>query len=314
MHTIQQLTPDLHEKWNEFVICSPQGGLFQTIDWNMMLCETEAQAVNYLPLVCVEDNEILGGILVRYRISSGKKIADLPVFGYSGPAFSTRLYNPERRHTYKIYSVFSELLQALTEQLDDIVLENQPEIWDARAYKFQAWRIHVSFTHIWSPSNSHDAWNGISPEFQGLIKTASQRLSFESTVERNDIQNFLELASSSISEFSCDVMRKRIEWMINRDYCRLYQASDKSGEIVGMALVILSRENQTAYLWDVVSSSAEYENMILPYIYFQSYSALADQFCRLDLGRSRNHLLNEIKDNLGCELTPVFRTRYQAQK
>jgi hypothetical protein len=314
MRTIQQLTPDLHKKWNEFVICSPQAGLFQTIDWITMLCETEEQDVNYLPLVCMEDNEILGGILVRYRMSSGKKLADLPAFGYNGPAFSPKLYNPERRHTYKIYSVFSELLQALIEQFDYIVLENQPEIWDARAYKFQAWRIEVSFVHVWCPPNPHEAWNGISPEFQQLIQTTGQYLSFKTTTEMKDISRFLELASPSIGEYSCNVMSKRIEWMISRDCCRLFLASDKSSEILGMSLAILSHENQTAYLWDVVASKADDEKIILPYLYFQSYSALADQFCRLDLGKSKNQLLNEIKDNLGCELTPVFRTRIQVQK
>jgi len=314
MRVIQKLTPDLYEKWHKFVICSPQAGLFQTVDWIAMLGETEAQEAHCLPLVCLEDSEILGGIMVRYRNLSGKKNADLPAFGYSGPAFSPGLYNPERRHTHKIYAVLSDLLKALTEQVDYIVLDNQPEIWDARAYKFQSWRIDVSFVHIWSAAGPQEIWKRISPELQQLIQAAGQHLSFRSTLEPIDIQKFSELASSSTGDLSCDVLRQRIEWMVSKDCSRLYLVSDKTGETWGMALVILSRENQTAYLWDVVSFKPEQESTILPYIYFQSYSALSDEFCRLDLGKSRSHLVNEIKDNLGCELTPVFRTRYQVEK
>jgi hypothetical protein len=311
MHVIQQLTPDFHEKWNDFVIRSPQGGLFQTTTWVEMLCETDDQDVISLPLACLEGNDILGGMIVRYRISSGKKVADLPAFGYNGPAFSPKLHDPERRHTYKTYTIFSELLKALAEELDYVVFENQPEIWDARAYKYQSWRIGLGYTHLWQASDPGVIWNGICPDFQKLIRTSDESFDFKISEEKDDIQKFVELYSLAHKEIPTGVMRKRIEWMFQRDNGRLHIASDKFGETVGMVLVILSRENQTAYLWDTVCNETERESEVLPYLFFQSHSALTDQFRCIDLGKSSKHAFSEMKDKLGCELTPLFIARYQ---
>ena len=314
MHDIQRLPPELYEKWDEFILRSPQAGLFQTTGWAEMLCETDEQDVGYFPLVCMDGNDILGGIIIRYRVSSGKKIADLPPFFYGGPAFSPKFYNPERRHTFKTYTIFSDLLKVLEEQFEQVVLENQPEIWDARAYKYQSWRVGVGYTHIWRKPDSADLWNGICPEMQELLQAANVSFDFKVTGDEKNIAKFEELFSRTHKEIPTRVLRRRIEWLLSRDRARLFMASDQSGEIAGLALVILSNENQTAYVWDSVSCKIERENLVIPYLYYQSYLALGSQFGSMDLGKSGRHLLSEMKDKLGCELTPLFITKYQRSK
>jgi hypothetical protein len=49
MNVVRQLTPDEYETWNELVLRSPEGSLFQTIAWNQMLCETDPQMEGFFP-------------------------------------------------------------------------------------------------------------------------------------------------------------------------------------------------------------------------------------------------------------------------
>jgi hypothetical protein len=319
MHVVRQISKDETSDWDKFVAQSPQAGLFQTLAWAQMLCDTDVQEQNLLPLVCVDENKIQGGMIVRYRTVSGKMLADLPAFGYNGPALAESLHPLDRAHTYSSYTVYVELLKSLTEKMDSIVLVNQPEIWDTRAFKFQSWHISAAYTHLWHCPDLEELWKRIHPDTQKSIQSVQSSLTVKTVEGDVSINKFIELSEQKkipfgVTKIPASALRKRIQWMQDRDVCRLYAATDGGGNSVGMALAVLSRENRTSYLWDVVGVNPKHETQILPCFYFKIYAALAEQFCKMDLGPSNCRHIGEIKDQLGCQLTPIFNTKYQAKR
>lgn len=319
MPLVRQLNADEYQAWDKFVTDSPQAGLFQTIKWAQFLCETDEQGLMFLPLASIEDDKFSGGIVVCYRKGHGSTIVDPPLFGYNGPALAPALDRPDRDHTYSVYSVLAGLLNGLEEKIESITLVNQPEIWDTRAFMFQSWHTDTAYTHIWHCPDRDEAWKQIQPDIQKSIRASQNSLTFKAVDDEIHIQKFIELIVqqrpiTGMQKIQPAVFHKRIKRMQAEDNGRLYTLTDSSGRDIGMALIILSRENQTAYLWDAVCAEPEREADLLPYLYHQIYSSLADRFSRLDLGQSRQYAIGEIKDQLGCELTPIFITTRQMQK
>src|SRR5512145_2801875 len=118
MNTVRQLTQEEYEKWDEFVARSPQGSLFQTIGWNQMMCETDSQLEGFLSLVSFDEKGVMqAGIIICYRRISGKKVVDLPMFGYVSPILAAELDYADRQHTYRNYSILAELVKRLLEEV-----------------------------------------------------------------------------------------------------------------------------------------------------------------------------------------------------
>jgi hypothetical protein len=304
MNIVRQLTPDEYETWNEFVRRSPEGSLFQTIAWNQMLCETDPHLGGFLPLVSLDDKGIQAGIIVCYRNSSGKKISDLPLFGYVSPILSSALNYADRQHTYGNYLILTDLLKKLKEEIEYVRLENSPEIWDIRSYSFQSWNIETTYTHILKQTDLTEAWKRIDPEVQKAIDSAEQKFTFREDEKYEYLQRFVKLSGGG------EVLQKRIDWLRSRGLCRLYVVADRTATMLGMTLTILSRENSTVYLWGSMCDGSKLENEVFPYLFWKSYEELADEFPCMDLGGSGKFSVGLIKDKLGCEPTPRFITTH----
>lgn len=304
MNIIRQLDPDEYETWNRFVASSPQGSLFHTIEWNQMMRETDPQMGGVLPLVSLGDKGIQAGIIVCYHGLSEKRMVDPPMFGYTSPILAPDSNYADRQHTYRNYSILADLLKKLMSEVDHVRLANSPDIWDTRPYTFQSWEVETAYTHIWERTSLIEAWNGIDLELQKNLHTAEQKFVFEAGTEEH-FQQFIKLAGGR------DVLQKRIDWLRKRDLCRLFLVNDQQRSKSGMTLAILSRENRTAYLWGSTCNDMNSGNEILPYLFWKSYEALAEEFPRMDLGESGKSNVGLMKDKLGCEPVPRFITTYQ---
>lgn len=303
MNIVRQLTSDEYEKWDEFVARSPEGGVFQTIAWNQMICDTSPQPAGFLPLVSLDEKGFQAGILVCYSTKSGRKISDFPLFGYVSPVLSPELNYADRHHTYKNYTILAELLKQLVQEIKYIRMENGPEIWDIRPHEFQDWGIETTYTHIWE-GGAAGAWEKIDQEIKKTIETAGQNFTFKEDEEWKNIERFLKGAGAGV------ITRERVEWLRKRGAGRLYLVTDQKGTVSGMTLAILSRENQTAYLWGSKCNELKMEKEVLPYLYWKSYETLANDFPRMDLGGSERYEIGLVKDKLGSEPVPRFVTTF----
>jgi hypothetical protein len=215
-----------------------------------------------------------------------------------------REFRRELLHTYGNYLILTDLLKKLEQEIEYARLENSPEIWDIRSYKFQSWNIETTYTHILKQTDLTEAWKRIDPEVQKAIDSAEQKFTFREDKKYEYLQRFVKLSGGG------EVLQKRIDWLRSRGLCRLYVVTDGMDMKVGMTLAILSRENRTAYLWGSVCDDPKLENEILPYLFWKSYGVLAEEFPRMDLGGSDKYSVGLIKDKLGCEPTPRFITTH----
>jgi len=268
-----------------------------------MMCETDAQLEGLLPLVSFDEKGgMQAGIIVCYRTISGKKVVDLPMFGYVSPVPAVELDYADRQHTYRNYSILAELVRKLLEEVDRVRLKNAPEIWDIRPYTFQSWEIETMYTHIWKQTDMAEAWKLVDPEMQKVLDAAGRRYEFEVTVEEEDIEQYLQMIGGG------EVLRRRLSWLRERDLCRLCVVKDQQGKKSGMTLAIISRENGTVYLWGSKCNDVNLEREILSYLFWKSCEVLGKEFPCMDLGMSDKYSIGLIKDKLGSEPTPQFIT------
>ena len=311
MSSVRELTLDQYLLWDQFVAQSPQGGLFHTIRWNQMLCETGPGHERFLPLACWDKNEIQAGVIIPYRFSNGKKVADLPTFGYIEPLFGDELNCADCCRTYPRYAVMTELLQAVVENLDFVRIENSPEIWDIRPYTFESWKGETAYTHLWHVLDKDAAWKRMDSQIREVI--LSNQNEFLYREDQNDawIERFVNYNKQ---KFSSRVLSKRIAWMQCNGVCRLHLLLDRSGKELAMTLSILSSENQTAYLWGTVCSEPCLKTTALPVLSWHTYLSLKEEFQRIDMGGSENCRIGLLKDKLGCQPVPRFVMSYQHRR
>jgi hypothetical protein len=317
MYNIRAIATDEYAAWDKLVAVSPQAGLFQTTAWNQMLCETESQGQTWLPLVCEQKGNFLSGLNLRFTTSKTKKQADLPTFGYNGPFFKPQLEYEEKYQTISVYNMLKELLLGVNEQVERAVIQNQPEIWDIRPYKFSGWQIETSYTHLWHCGNPDNAWEKIDAELQKQISAITKAISIKTETTAAKIRQFSLSASKKTQAFGgdpsihADTLEKRIRWMLQRDLCQFQTLNDQYGKEIAAALLVLSRENHTVYFWNVICADKKTESDLLPFLWWQNCLGLPAGFERIELGSSSSVTISQLKDQMGSALTPRFVARYK---
>jgi len=94
--------------------------------------------------------------------------------------------------------------------------------------------------------------------------------------------------------------------MRQRDGCRLYTARTAAGDLAAGVVVLLSREDATAYLWRQGSSPDLVQAGGIPALYWHAASDLAAEFPNVNFGGSPQASLSQFKDYLGAEAVPHF--------
>ena len=308
MPCVRELASDQYVLWDQFVARSPQGGLFHTVKWNQMLCETGPGREGFLPLAYWNKDEIQAGVIVPYRYSNGKKVADLPAFGYVEPVFGDEFNCADCCRTYPRYAVMAELLRVLVENLDSVRMENSPEIWDVRPYVFEAWKSKTVYTHLWHALNDEKAWKRIDAQIQKVVLSNQDRFLYQVGMGDEWIEKFI---SYNKRRFSSGILRRRINWMRSHGICQLHLLLDKSGREVAMTLSIVSSENKTAYLWGTVCSEPDLKMSALPVLFWHTYLSLKEKHQKIDVGGSDSCRIGLLKDKLGCKPVPRFIVSYR---
>ena len=315
-YIVRAITPDEYSAWDQMVIESPQAGLFQTILWNQMLVETGTVEQSWVPIVYESKEQLLGGIIVRYVVSNGKKTAVLPAFGYNGPVIASSLNYQERHTTFNSYQVLTELLQHVQQTVDRALIYNQPEIWDMRAFRFLDWSIETTYIHRLHCNERNIKWFGDDSPQQKIRDTIEKYSLVESRNYEKQVQRFCRQVvrtsrSGSYPSRSARALEKRIHWMTERNLCKLVSLIGPNERELAISLLILSKENKTIYLWDSVYLNHLSEVDILPSLIYWLCQSIPIGFERIDFSNSSNPVASRLKDQLGLELIPNYIARYR---
>jgi len=312
--TVRELTATDDAAWDQWVVASPQGNVFQRSDWLRMVEATEP-GLRLFRLGCYdEQGRMMGGqAMFSYR-HLGLELSATFDFFYCGP-----LLAPDRRWNQAHlsatgYATVSALAEGLSARLGHVEMETHPTLGDVRPFIYGGWEVFPVYTHIWSMAEPEAVWAAMSREKRRIIKHALGKFHFGCAADENTIARFLELYRQTVLKFSWwpsadwqTMFRERFRWMNARDGCRLYTARSEDGELVAAVAVLLSREDGTAYLWRQGSSQEGVVEGVVPALYWYAGKELAGEFPLVNFGGSPQVSLSHFKDYLGAQPRLHFR-------
>jgi len=152
-------------------------------------------------------------------------------------------------------------------------------------------------------------WAAMTREKRREIRRAEENFTFSQEEGDAVLDAFLPLYHQTMYKFTWrpslkweTIFKKRINWMLLRDGCRLYTARTADGELAGGVVALLSREDQTAYLWR--QGSQAHQLGLVSALYWRAACDLAGEFPQINFGGSPQFSLSQFKDYLGARAVP----------
>jgi len=246
--------------------------------------------------------------VVFYLSTWGMKLSTPFEFFYNGPLLAA---DPNARRVSRV-SEQNEILAALAHGLSDrmahIEMEAHPNFEDGRAFQYAGWQTQAIYTHIWE-MQCEALWAGMTREKRREIRRAEEVYTFSQEEEEAALDAFLPLYHQTMRKFSWrpslkweTIFKQRFAWMRLRDGCRFYTARAANGEMAGGVVALLSREDQTAYLWR--QGSQTHQLGLVSALYWRAACDLADEFPQINFGGSPQFSLSQFKDYLGARAVP----------
>ena len=301
---VRPLLPSDYDRWHELVQLSPGGNVFQRADWLDMLHATDAD-LRPLLLGCFDAKEkLVGGQALLYHHRWGMTITPMFEFFYNSPlALSAKLLG----------QVMDALITTLPAHLTLTQFETHPTSPDARSYLYAGWQVTPLYTHLWQMTQADAIWQTMNREKRREIRRAQEQYHFGVATETAVLDEFLPLYSQTMRKFSWwpspkweAIFRQRFAWMHDRDGCRLHTVRDQNGRLIAGVLTLLSREDQTAYLWRQGSA----DPAVVPALYWFAAQEVRPVCPIVNFGGSPLPSLNWFKEALGATAVPHFRIRW----
>lgn len=314
MSTVRELEKSDFAAWNQLVAASPQGNVFLRAEWLEMLCDTDPD-LHLLMLSCFDpEGQLIGGQAVTYVERWGMAVTAEFEFFYSGPVLAPQDRKGRAHQMAKHGEITSALAEALATRLAYVDVEAHPSFRDARPFLYAGWQVEPVYTHIWRMDDPECTWRNMNREKRRDIRRAQEQFAFGVEVGDEVLDAFLPLYHETMLKFSWRpsvkweaIFRRRFHWMRQRDGCRLYTARTAEGELAAGVVVLLSREDETAYLWRQGSGRAYVEAGGVPALYWHAACDLAPEFPNINFGGSPEPSLSRFKDYLGAEPVLHFR-------
>lgn len=306
-------------EWDQLIETSPCGNVFLRSDWLRMLCETSPDALRILRLTARDrQGHLRGGWAIPYRERSGCRFSRDFDFFYNGPLLAPDLAAPTVHRISERQRLLSNLAHAVAAATDMVVAEAHPRFQDARAFLYQGWQVAPEYTHLWDLRDPEAIPRAMNREKRREIRRAQEQL-YLGREDANDhtLEPFMALYRATMSKFSWyptprweAVLRQRVAWMQARERCSLYTARTKQGKLLAAVLVLLSYEDESAYLWRMGNDPAARDNGAIPALYWHvalNVSGLATPVRFVNFGGSPQPPLSRFKDYLGATPTLHFR-------
>lgn len=306
--------------WNGLVSASPQGSVFLRSDWLDMLRSTDKRGLDFLRIGYFDAKQrLVGGWALPYRKLGGLRYAAVGFeFFYAGPLLLPELSCPTMHYSKERHTVLSELAQMMRQETDFAVAETHPSLQDVRDFLYQNWTISPEYTHIWDMLEPDAILARMNREKRREIKRGMEAYQFaHEELHMQNFEEFIVIYQKTMRKFGWypssnwrDSLYQRLEWMCSQDGCRLYTARTPSGALAAAVLVLLSREDQTVYLWRMAHDSDLRDSRIVPALYWWSSLAISQHEPNLryvNFGGSPLPSLGQFKDYLGAQPIQHFR-------
>jgi hypothetical protein len=312
MVTVRELD-DEYPAWNQMVADSPQGNVFARSDWLRMLCDTDP-SLRVLILGCFDDSgRLVGGQAIPWQTLWGLHLSAEFEFFYCGPMLAPAGRGNLARRTADHHQIVTALAQALSDRLAYIHVDAHPAFQDVRPFLYAGWQATPAYTHIWRMSDTEQIWQDMNREKRREIRRAQETFTFRAEEDAASFDAFLPLYHQTMRKFTWqpsvrwqNIFIRRFAWMRQRDGCRLYTARDAGGKLAAGVVVLLSREDATAYLWRQGSSPDFVAAGGVPALYWHAACDLASDFPNVNFGGSPQASLSHFKDYLGAEAVQHF--------
>lgn len=307
--------------WDQLVASSPQGNSFLRADWLRMLVRTDASIGVERYVVWDQRGRLRGGWALPLRQHFGLCFAtDYDLF-YAGPMLAPDLTPPAFSCRGEHDAVLSLLARAFGAHCAVIAAEAHPALSDVRAFLDAGWSVAPVYTHVWDLQEADLILLRMNREKRREIKLGAQRYRCEQeTLSGSSLEQFLHLYRLTVHKFGLAPgtawergLRERLSWMEASDGCRLYAARDGDGRLAAAVLVLLSRDDQTAYLWRMGQDPGTTDRTAVPTLYWsvvlqlREDAQLANAIRWVNLGGSPQQSLARFKDYLGATPTLHFR-------
>lgn len=316
--TIDLLDPAIDAMWDALIIDSPQGTAFHRSDWLRMLGDTDPVDLRiHRFLLRDAKGRVRAGWALPVASFFGLRVCHSFEFFYAGPLLCPDLAGGSVHEASERWAALSTLAGTVGRTLDIVVAECHPSLQDLRPLMRSGYQIVPEYTHRWPVRGLEQVWAAMNREKRRQIRRAREQYRFRLDEDLTSLDQFFGLYRRTVAKFGQapsrlweDVLKRRLAWLRARDGCRLYACQDADGTGLASVLVLLSREDGTAYLWRAGSVPTGRSVEPLPALYWYVAESLADedrQWDYINFGGSPTASLSRFKDYLGA--MPVLHFR-----
>lgn len=307
--------------WDQLVADSPHGNSFLRTDWLRMLARTDAGIRVERYGVWDQRGWLRGGWALPLRQQFGLCFATEYDLFYASPMLAPDLTPPAFSNRGEHDAVLSLLARAFGDDCAVIAAEAHPALSDVRAFLDAGWSVAPVYTHVWDLDEADLILARMNREKRREIKLGAQSYRCEQeTLCGASLEQFLHLYRLTVHKFGLAPgtawergLRERLGWMEGIDGCRLYAARTGDGRLAAAVLVLLSPDDQTAYLWRMGQDPGTTERSAVPTLYWSVALQLREAMQQgnairfVNLGGSPQPSLARFKDYLGATPTLHYR-------
>jgi hypothetical protein len=257
-----------------------------------------------------EHGQLVGGQAVFHRNVLGIRVQNNLSISHISTPVLPRIIQDQGWKRYKILTI---LARESRKHFPYLRAEFHPSLIDARSFLEQGWRVVPKYTHIWDISDPEALLANMQRKRRYYVRNAQKNLIFACESGEAVLDDFVRLYREDMKKFNWhperawdETFKKRVRWMESRGYFRLYTCRTKDGQLLGMATVILSRINQTAYGWLMAYDHTAGNQEFTPAINWFAAQDLSSEFRSYDIGESYRHSLYTTKDSLGNSSVPYW--------
>jgi hypothetical protein len=295
--------------WDGLVRSSRQNCLFVAREF-LETWAGEDPSWHLLKLGCYDEtNRLICGQAIIHRKMMGVRVQNTLSTFYAGTPI---LAGEVPENSLAQYEILSALARESRKRFPYLRIEFHPHLTDARAYLDNGWEAAPQYTHTWDLRDLNAVLKSMHRK-QTYVRKAQDMFDFSIEHGEEIVNEFLRLYAETMAKFGWqppaswkEAFRRKARWLESQDVLRPFTCRTKAGEIVGVALYILSRESRTAYFWLVGYDHERNSKEFPPAIHYYAAQNLAAEFDMIDFGEGGNSSLFAFKDSLGTDSLPFW--------
>jgi hypothetical protein len=202
-----------------------------------------------------------------------------------------------------------------------IEAESHPNLHDLRGLHYAGWSLKALYTHCWEFADPDDVFAAMNRERRRLIRRAGETYTFGPMETENTGAEFIKLYRQLVAKFDWAPLERwdqdlqaRIRWLQSKKVGCVYGAKDHTGDLRAAVILLLSRDDNTVYLWRCGYVPDNNANTVIPGLYWHACQHIREQWNEpftANFGGSPRLTLSHFKDYLGAKPVLHFKLVYE---